>query len=224
MQMKRVLVAFALMVALLAAAPVSGAVSGGGVPSLSVAPAAGAGASGQKGSTAHVKALPKFVQKKEKERLVAADLVVRGQATVDAAGVVTLKNGKRVQYRQQGEAYLTVVLVDFADLAHGNIPKPDRTKDNATYWPGDVSPQHYRDMLFSDGGASYGFPSMRDYYTELSSGRFTWTGQVSNWVTVPETAAGYGANSRSGGAGSDDLNGDSNRIVDHALKAVAANG
>jgi immune inhibitor A len=187
--------------------------------------AAGSAGAGKDGTAKEFsKPLPKFVEKKQQERLAAADLVARGQATPDTSGVVTLTNGKRVRYRQQGEEYLTVALVDFADLKHGSIPKPDRTVDNSTYWPGDVSPQHYRDMLFSDGGGSYGFPSMRDFYTEQSSGRFTWTGQVSNWVAVSGTAADYGANSRTGGAGSDNLNGPVSRIVGDALTAIAGNG
>jgi immune inhibitor A len=213
-----------LSLALLAAAVLALAASGGATTSEATS-ASGAAGAGKDGTPAgHVKLLPKFVQKKEQERLAAADLVARGKATADAEGVVTLKNGKRVQYRQEGEEYLTVALVDFSDLTHGNIPKPDRTTDNSTYWPGDVSPQHYRDMLFSDGGASYGFPSMRDFYKELSSGRFTWTGQVSNWVTLAGTAADYGANSRTGGAGSDNLNGPVGRIVQATLEAIAKNG
>jgi immune inhibitor A len=212
---------FALVLLTLGA--VALAMAGGATTS--TASAFGAAGGGKDGANAgHVIALPKFVQKKESERLAAADAVARGQATVDAGGYVTLKNGKRVRYRQTGEEYLTVALVDFSDLKHGSIPKPDRSVDNTTYWPGDVSPQHYRDMLFSDGGASYGFPSMRDFYNELSSGRFTWTGQVSNWVSLPGTAANYGANSRTGGAGSDNANGSVARVVEDTLKAVAANG
>lgn len=198
-----------------------------GTPAVSglVATASGGGAAGKTGQgNGHVVNLPRFVQKQEQERRLAADLVAQGKAVPDAGGVVTLKNGKRVRYRQQGEEYLTVALVDFADLKHGNIPQPDRTVDNSTYWPGDVSPQHYRDMLFSDGGASYGYPSMRDFYKEQSSGRFTWTGQVSNWVTVSGTAANYGANTRSGGDGSDNLNGAVSRIVGDTMTSLAANG
>ena len=44
-----------------------------------------------------------------------------------ADGIVTLKNGKPVRYRLQGEEYLTVALIDFSDYQHGQIPEPDRT-------------------------------------------------------------------------------------------------
>jgi hypothetical protein len=60
-----------------------------------------------------------------------------------------------------------------------------------------------------------------DFYLELSSGKFTWQGQVSNWVTLAGTAADYGANTRSGGAGSDNLNGPVSRVVQATLDATA---
>jgi immune inhibitor A len=178
-----------------------------------------AGASG-----GHVKPLPAFVVKRERERRQAADLVAKGQAAVDDNGVVTLKNGRFVDYRLEGTEYLTAVLIDFSDLQHGQIPAPNRAVDNSSYWSADVSPQHYRDMLFAPGGGSYGLPSMRDYYLEQSSGRFTWTGQVSNWVQVNAPAAEYGANARRSGAGGDDANGVVYRVVDAALQALAASG
>jgi immune inhibitor A len=137
---------------------------------------------------------------------------------------VRLKNGKSVRYRLEGTENLTAVLIDFTDVQHGQIPKPDRTVDNSTYWSADVSPKHYSDMLFSAGGGSYGRPSMRDFYLEQSSGRFTWTGQVSNWVKVNATEADFGANLRSSGAGGDDANGVVYRVVDAALQGLAASG
>jgi immune inhibitor A len=187
--------------------------------------ARGRGAPGKEGQgRGDVKPLPPFVQKRQKDRLVAADLVARGLAAPDANGVVTLKNGRFVDYRLQGTEILTAVLIDFSDLQHGQIPQPDRTVDNSTYWSADVSPQHYHDMLFAPGGASYGRPSMRDFYLEQSSGRFTWAGQVSDWVQVNATAAEFGENSRRSGAGGDDANGVVYRVVDAALQALAASG
>ncbi|HET7700103.1 MAG TPA: immune inhibitor A domain-containing protein [Candidatus Limnocylindria bacterium] len=180
-------------------------------------------ASGKDGDrSGHNKPLPAFVQKKEGERVIAADLVAKGQAAPDADGIVTLRNGKAVRYRLQGEEYLTVALIDFSDVQHGQLAQPDRSVDNSTYWSADVSPQHYYDMLFSDGGASYGRPSMRDFYLELSSGRFTWTGQVGNWVNVGVPESEFGADTR--GGGTDDANGATYRVVDYTLKAIAASG
>jgi immune inhibitor A len=175
-------------------------------------------------SQGHAKPLPSFVEKRQKERLAAADLVGRGLATPDANGMVTLKNGKYVNYRLQGIEHLTAALIDFSDVQHGQIPKPDRTVDNSTYWSADVTPHHYSDMLFAAGGGSYGRPSMRDFYLEQSSGRFTWTGQVSNWVQVNATESEFGANARTTGAGGDDANGPVYRVVDATLQALAASG
>lgn len=175
-------------------------------------------------SAGHVKPLPPRIDKAQKDRIAAADLVARGKAAADAAGFVTLRNGKRVRYRLEGTEYLTVALIDFSDVKHGGIPQPDRAVDNTTYWKADFSPAHYRDMLFTPGGGSYGLPSMRDFYLQQSSGRFTWTGQVSQWFSVSGTAAEYGANSRRSGDGGDDLNGVVYRVVRDTLTAMAANG
>ena len=208
------LAAFALLVA-----------AAGGAATHAASASTGAGAPAKDtGGAGHEKQLPKFVKKAEANRLAAADLVARGQAAPDANGIVTLKNGKRVRYKLQGTEYLTTALVDFSDVANGQIAQPDRSVDNSTYWSSDVSPQHYRDMLFSAGGGSYGYPSFRDFYLELSSGRFTWAGQVSNWVTIPQPESDFGANSRSGGDGSDNLNGTVYRVVDATLKALASSG
>jgi immune inhibitor A len=215
---KRLWVSLALVAALLAPTSTAGAIS-------TTSEGVSAAASGKDGvSRGHNKPLPQFVQKKENERRAAADLVAKGEAVPDANGIVTLKNGKSVRYRLQGEEYLTVALIDFSDWQHGQIAQPDRSVDNSTYWSADVSPQHYEDMLFSDGGASYGHASMRDLYLEMSSGRFTWTGQVGDWVKIDATAADLGANSRQSGAGGDDANGVVYRVVDYTLKAIAASG
>lgn len=183
----------------------------------------GSGAPGRdQVSKGHVKPLPGFVKKRERERLEAADLVARGKAAPDGDGLVRLKNGRFVNYRLEGVEQLTAVLIDFSDVQHGQIARPDRSTDNSTYWPADVSPQHYRDMLFAPGGGSYGRPSMRDFYLEQSSGRFTWSGQVADWVQVNATEASFGANAKKSGAGGDDLNGAVYRVVDATLRALAA--
>jgi immune inhibitor A len=185
---------------------------------------AGGGASGREEATrGHVKPLPAFVEKREKERIAAADLVARGQAP-DANGRVQLRNGRYVRYRLQGTEYLTAALIDFTDVQHGQLPVPDRTVDNSTYYPASVEPQHYRDMLFAAGGGSYGLPSMRDFYLQLSSGRFTWTGQVSDWVQVAAPESDFGGNDRQSGAGGDDANGPAYRVVQATLEALAASG
>ncbi|HEX2193697.1 MAG TPA: immune inhibitor A domain-containing protein [Candidatus Limnocylindria bacterium] len=172
----------------------------------------------------HAKKQPPIVKKWEQQRLAAADLVARGRATPNADGIVTLPDGTPVRYALEDTEHLTVVLMDFADVEHNSIPKPDRSVDNSTYWTRNFSPRHYRDMLFVRGGGDYGFPSMRDFYIQQSSGRFTWRGQVSSWVQSDQPAAEYGANSRQAGAGGDDLNGPVYRVVREALQSLAQSG
>jgi immune inhibitor A len=182
------------------------------------------GKNGTAAGPGHAKPMPTFIAKREKERIEAAELVARGLATPDANGIVTLKNGRFVKYKLEGTEYLTAVLVDFTDVQHGQIPQPDRSTDNSTYWSADVSPRHYHDMLFAPGGGSYALPSMRDFYLEQSSGRFTWDGQVSNWVKGNAREADFGANTKQSGAGGDDANGPVYRVVDYTLKALAGSG
>ena len=217
--MKRVCTALAL------AGIIATTVAADGLRSNNNSGRAGSGSSGKSGvSQGHVKPLPPFVEKRQKERIAVADLVARGLASPDASGLVALKNGRFVNYRLQGTERLTAALVDFTDVQHGQIPKPNRTVDNSTYWSADVSPTHYADMLFSAGGGSYGRPSMRDFYLEQSSGRFTWVGQVSNWVKINATESQFGGNARTSGAGGDDANGPVYRVVDATLQALAASG
>ena len=75
------------------------AASAGGAPVATTA-AGGSGSPGKNGGAAgHERPLPKFVQKWQNERLLAADLVARGKATPNADGVVELPNGRFVKHR-----------------------------------------------------------------------------------------------------------------------------
>jgi immune inhibitor A len=203
-----------LSIALAGATMLAGATAG----VASAAPGAVPSANGRAGGD--VRGLPRFVKKWQAEKKTAADLVARGRLKPNHHGVVRLGNGRYVQHALESTQHMTVALIDFSDRKHGGLAQPDRTTDNSTYWSSDVSPQHYKDMLFARGGGSYGLPSMRDFYTELSSGRMTWDGQVSNWETVDGTAADFGANSEDSGAGGDDANGPVSRVVKATLDAL----
>lgn len=70
------------------------------------------------------------------------------------------------------------------------IPEPDRTLNNTTIWIKNFSKKHYERLLFSkDPNDS----SMRNYYLEQSSGRYTVRGEVTDWVQVPYNEAYYGS-------------------------------
>ncbi|RYC07221.1 immune inhibitor A domain-containing protein [Nocardioides zhouii] len=80
------------------------------------------------------------------------------------------------------------VLSEFSDVKHDQIPKPDRTLDNSTYWESDFEVPHYEELFNGSG------ESMKSYYEDLSSGRYSVTNTVEDWVTVPGGLATYGAN------------------------------
>lgn len=109
------------------------------------------------------------------------------------------KKGKYVEYDVNQTASIFTVLAQFGNQTKspqggtagplaGQIPKPDRTQDNSTYWEPKFDRQHYLDMMFGDG------ESFKNFYQAQSQGRFAAEGDVSNWVTLPYNEARYGHN------------------------------
>ena len=96
--------------------------------------------------------------------------------------------GQYVELQREGEGALWTVLGEFADLQHNQIPEPDRDVNNTTMWRADFDRQSYLKMLFDE---SPGANSMRNFYIEQSSNRYTVRGDVTDWVTVPGAAATY---------------------------------
>jgi immune inhibitor A len=96
--------------------------------------------------------------------------------------------GQFVELERLGEDLIFTVLGEFNDFPHNNIGEPDRNVDNTTIWSPDFSRDYYLDLLFSEAP---GAVSMRNFYIELSSNRYTVNGDVTNWVTVPGNAASY---------------------------------
>ena len=125
-------------------------------------------------------------------RQMALDAKLNGKAHGRTHEVA---RGQFVELERTGEDSIWTVLGEFSDLAHNEIPQPDRSVDNTTIWAPDFSRDHYMDLLFSEAA---GFSSMRNFYIELSSNLYTVNGDVTNWVTVPGNAASY----------NDDLGGD----------------
>lgn len=110
--------------------------------------------------------------------------------------------GQFVELERVGEETIWTVLADFGtqiDPAYGGlpgplhnqIPQPDRTVDNVTIWTPDFNRAYYEQLLFADAP---GANSMRNYYLEQSSNRYTVNGEVTDWVSVPYNAAYYGKN------------------------------
>ncbi len=138
-----------------------------------------------------------------KDRSTAWEQVLAGKATPQGPNkVVKVAKGQYVELAREGEDSIWTVLGQFGDQVNPNyggaagpqrnqIPQPDRTVDNTTIWAPDFSPSYYENMLFSE---TPGAVSMRNFYIEQSSNRYTVNGDVTDWVQVPYNAANYGSN------------------------------
>ena len=110
------------------------------------------------------------------------------------AKVGKVAKGQYVQLTRESEDSIWTLLGQFSDLAHNQIPEPDRSADNTTIWEPDFSRSYYLDLLFDDKA---GENSMRNYYKEQSSNRYAVNGDVTDWVQVPQAGAYYGSNAKS---------------------------
>lgn len=128
--------------------------------------------------------------------------VLSGDAKVENRGgskAVKVAPGQWAQYGLQDSDQILSFLVDFGDKidprfptstagpTHNAIKEPNRAVDNSTYWSDTFDREHYLDMFFSEEGES-----LKGVYEEMSSGRYTVDGDVSDWVTVPYNSASYG--------------------------------
>ena len=127
--------------------------------------------------------------------------VITGEATPVTKGKgrsVEVSPGQWAQYGLQSSDNILTFLVEFGDQkdsrfpnapsgpVHNTIPKPDRAMDNTTYWVDDFNRDQYQEMFFGAG------ESMTTAYREMSSGRYTVSGDTSDWVKVPYNEASYG--------------------------------
>jgi immune inhibitor A len=132
-------------------------------------------------------------------RKAAIEKVAKGKASPNEKGVVKLADDKFTEVETTRSDKIFTILAQFGNQplgrygdvpgpAHNQIPQPDRSKDNSTTWQADYSPGYY-DNLFNGSGES-----MKNYYEQLSSGAYTVSNTVSDWVTVPYNASAYGDN------------------------------
>lgn len=129
--------------------------------------------------------------------------VLKGQSQAQGPNkVVQVAKGQYVELARQGEDKIFTVLAQFGNSINpsfggtpgpqrNQIPQPDRAVDNTTIWAPDFNKAHYEDMLFA---SAPGAVSMRNFYIEQSSNRYTVNGDVTDWVQVPFNEANYGAN------------------------------
>jgi len=115
--------------------------------------------------------------------------MLSGAANGKAYGKVhEVAKGQYVELAREGEDPIWTVLGEFADFPHNSIAEPDRDYDNTTIWTGDFSQDYYLGMLFAEGP---GDNSMRNYYIEQSSNRYTVYGDVTDWISLPGNACDY---------------------------------
>ena len=120
--------------------------------------------------------------------------------------VAEVARGQFVELAREGEDTIWTVLGQFGSTVnpayggtagpqHNQIPAPDRSVDNTTIWSSDFSQPYYNNLLFSEAP---GAVSMRNFYIEQSSNRYTVNGVVEDWVQVPFNEARYGTNACGG--------------------------
>jgi immune inhibitor A len=162
---------------------------------IAVVPAVGASPKASDGANDD----PTFVQKEDNlpDPLTTKQLELKQQALEaklngKAYGKThEVARGQYVELAREGEGAIWTVMGEFPDLLHNNIPAPDRTVNNTTLWVPDFNRQHMLDLLFNDAP---GANSMRNFYIEQSSGRYTVYGDVTEWILVPNNAVYYDDN------------------------------
>jgi immune inhibitor A len=112
------------------------------------------------------------------------------------------RHGKYVELERLGEDSIWTIIGEFgnqihptyggtAGPLHNQIPQPNRAVDNTTIWTANFNKSYFEKLLFSEANNAI---SMRNYYIEQSSNRYTVNGHVTDWVQVPYNEARYGAN------------------------------
>ena len=99
--------------------------------------------------------------------------------------------GQYVELAREGEGAVWTVLGEFSDFAHNSITSPDRNVNNTTVWTPDFSRDYFMTLLFDE---SPGANSMRNFYIEQSSNRYTVRGDVTEWIPVPHDHTYYDDN------------------------------
>jgi immune inhibitor A len=95
-------------------------------------------------------------------------------------------NQRHPSYPDQDTAPNVPGPATFEGPLHNAIPAPDRSVDNSTVWQADYNRKHYEDMYFGAGN------SVKKYYEKQSSGRYSVSGTVTDWVKVQYNEARYG--------------------------------
>ncbi|RZT13660.1 immune inhibitor A [Kribbella sp. VKM Ac-2569] len=95
-------------------------------------------------------------------------------------------NERHPSYPDKDQAPTIPGPATFEGPLHNAIPEPDRSVDNSTVWQADYNQQHFADLYFGNGN------SVKKYYEKQSSGRYSVSGEVTDWVKVKYNEARYG--------------------------------
>jgi len=110
---------------------------------------------------------------------------------VDKVFVVLAEFGdeRHPQYPDQDTAPHVPGPQRFDGPRHNQIPQPNRAVDNTTIWQPDFSRRYFEDLYFS---TAPGANSVANYFDKQSSGRYSVSGAVTDWVKVRYNEARYG--------------------------------
>lgn len=142
-------------------------------------------------------------EKREALKQEAHERLITGQArpqSRNGSDVVELASGEFVEVATTGTDRIFTILVEFGDDVHAEfggdpgpraneIAEPDRAVDNTTIWQDDFDRQHFEDLYYSDDAAK---DSVKQYFEDQSSGRYSVEGHVTDWVKVDYNEARYG--------------------------------
>ena len=111
--------------------------------------------------------------------------------TTDRVFVVLAEfgNERHPSYPDQDTHAATPGPIRFDGPLRNEIDEPNRSVDNSTVWQADYNRAHYEGMYFGDGP---GVESLKTYYEKQSSGRYSVSGTVTDWVKVRFNEARYG--------------------------------
>jgi immune inhibitor A len=131
--------------------------------------------------------------------------IVAGKLTPiqrNGSEVVEVSKGRWVELKKRADKVdpIFTILAQFSDVDKpgfegdvdgpqaNEIPEPDRTVDNSTYWEPNFNRDHFMKMVNGPG------ESMADFYYKQSGGKYSVKGDVSEWVQLPFNTTAYGSN------------------------------
>ena len=120
------------------------------------------------------KEAPEILQLRE-DREEALQLKLDGKVEKDQK-IVKVGNGRYVETALERTEPLLILLVEYEDLLHNQIPEPDRTIDWMAPWEPAYDRAHYEELVLG---------KMRRYFEAQSGGRYTIQGYVTDWLKLP---------------------------------------